>query len=296
MKITNTHNIPDVFMRYAKLDKYSKGDSDISVTTLIDSPRIAKLRQIHEETLTKDISEMTFALLGTAVHGILEDTGPSAGEVYEERLYATIFDTKLSGAIDVQKFLPDGSVLIQDYKVCSVWSVLGDKPEWERQLNCYAWLVEHSKQVPVGGLQIVAILRDWQRSKAQFQADYPPTNVVVVDVPLWDSAQRSSYIEERVLAHHNLQENIWGDAIPFCSDADRWAKPTQWAVMKKGRKSAVKLFDDAREAELFIKNSKDAGVLSVETRLGEFTRCENNYCGVAQYCSQHTGVDNEQSI
>ncbi len=289
MEITNAYNIPDVFMRYAKLDKYSKGDSDISVTTLIDSPRIARLREQHKDSMTKDLSDMTYALLGTAVHGILESSQPKDGETYEERLYATMFDTTLSGAIDVQKIEPDGSVLIQDYKVCSVWAVMGDKPEWEHQLNCYAWLVEKVKERPVSKLQIVAILRDWSRNKAEYDASYPQANVVVVDVPLWEFIDRQAYIERRVLAHQNRQEDAFSDDLPFCSDAERWAKPDQYAVMKSGRKSAVKIFDDVREAELFIKNHKSAGALSIDLRRGEFTRCEKNYCGVADYCSQHKG-------
>ena len=289
MEITNAYNIPDVFMRYAQLDQYSKGASDLSVTTLIDSPRIARLREQHKDSMTKDLSDMTYALLGTAVHGILESSQPKDGETYEERLYATMFDTTLSGAIDVQRIEPDGSVLIQDYKVCSVWAVMGDKPEWEHQLNCYAWLVEKVKERPVSKLQIVAILRDWSRNKAEYDASYPQANVVVVDVPLWDFIERQAYIERRVLAHQNRQEDAFSDDLPFCSDAERWAKPDQYAVMKSGRKSAVKIFDDVREAELFIKNHKSADALSIDLRRGEFTRCEKNYCGVADYCSQHKG-------
>ena len=40
MKITNEHQLPDAFLNFARDDKYSKGKSDISVTTLIDSPRV----------------------------------------------------------------------------------------------------------------------------------------------------------------------------------------------------------------------------------------------------------------
>ena len=49
----------------------------------------------------------------------------------------------MSGAIDRQEI--DDGVSIYDYKVTSVWSLIFDKPEWERQLNCYAYLVEKKK-------------------------------------------------------------------------------------------------------------------------------------------------------
>ena len=39
---------------------------------------------------------------------------------------------------------------VVDYKVTSVWSLLlGEKPEWEKQLNTYAWLIEKNKNATV---------------------------------------------------------------------------------------------------------------------------------------------------
>jgi hypothetical protein len=57
--------------------------------------------------------------------------------------------------------------------------------------------------------------------------------------------------------------------------------------MKKGRKSAVKLFDDQQHAELFIKNQESATALYIEHRVGEDIRCEENFCGVAEFCDQY---------
>jgi hypothetical protein len=52
--------------------------------------------------------------------------------------------------------------LIQDYKVCSIYSVRdGGKVEWEQQQNLLACLARRSGMV-VDRLEIVAILRDWQ--------------------------------------------------------------------------------------------------------------------------------------
>jgi hypothetical protein len=59
--------------------------------------------------------------------------------------------------------------------------------------------------------------------------------------------------------------------------------------MKRGRKSAVKLFDDERHAQLFIEGQKSAEALYIEHRPGSFTRCEGDYCGVAKFCSQYKG-------
>ena len=43
--ITNKYGLPEAFVNFAKLDKYSKGDADISVTQLIDSPRVLLMRE-----------------------------------------------------------------------------------------------------------------------------------------------------------------------------------------------------------------------------------------------------------
>jgi len=42
MKITNNHNLPEPVYKALSKDSYSMGDAEISVTTMIDSPRINK--------------------------------------------------------------------------------------------------------------------------------------------------------------------------------------------------------------------------------------------------------------
>ena len=59
-------------MQFLRNEKYSKGDSDISVTSLIDSPRITRLRSLHSKQMTVDVSERIPALFGTAVHMVLQ--------------------------------------------------------------------------------------------------------------------------------------------------------------------------------------------------------------------------------
>ena len=138
MQITNNHNLPESFVNFARNDKYSKGKSDISVTTLIDSPRVRLLREANSAELTSDAADMIWPLFGTAVHHILESSKNDEGVTLEERLYADVNGWVLSGAVDHQK--TDGKTIsITDYKVTSVWSVIYGKIEWEQQLNCYAF-------------------------------------------------------------------------------------------------------------------------------------------------------------
>jgi len=293
MKITNNHNLPDAFLNFARDDKYSRGKADISVTTLIDGPRIRLMKDLHDEEIETDVVDMIWALFGTAVHHVLESADDPANVQVEERLYAEIANWTLSGALDHQEVLPDGTVQITDYKVTSAWSVILGKVEWERQQNCYAWLVENSlaganRQKKVSKLRICAILRDWQRRRAQFDKEYPQSPIVIVELPLWSEKEREDYIYDRIDVHQSAQmEYDLYDKIPPCSDGDQWAKPNQWAVKEKGKKRALKLWDSEEDANEHVASSDKK--LEIEFRKGDKTRCEGNYCNVAEFCEQFKG-------
>lgn len=291
MEITNNYNLPQSFVDFARNDKYSKGNSDISVTTLIDSPRVRLMRDHYASQRVVDVVDMVWPLFGTAVHHILESTQED-DVILEERLFSTVNDWVLSGAVDHQK-VTDSSIQITDYKVTSVWSVIHGKIEWERQLNVYAYLAQRQKGRKVTSLQICAILRDWNRRDAQYKSDYPQAPVALVDVPLWDEEKRINYVHERVQIHQDAQFNYdLAKHFPSCSDDERWKREDAWAVKKKGLKRAMRVFDNQEEAEVYaydwekVNNGK---VAVVEHRAGEYVRCNGNYCGVADFCSQFKG-------
>lgn len=71
MKLTNKYNLPEPIYDAVKADPY-KGGGWISTTTLIDSPQIRVLKKAHKDELSEDASDMLWALLGSAVHGVLE--------------------------------------------------------------------------------------------------------------------------------------------------------------------------------------------------------------------------------
>ncbi len=286
MNITNNHNLPQSFVNFARNDKYSKGLSDISVTTLIDSPRVRLLRDAKSSEMTSDAADMIWPLFGTAVHHILESASEDEGVTLEERLYATVNDWILSGAVDHQK-VEDNAIKITDYKVTSVWSVIHGKIEWEQQLNCYAFLAQKTKGMKVKSLQICAILRDWNRREAERREDYPQAPVILVNIPLWPDTKRIDYIKERVAMHQDAQINYdLAQAFPPCSDEERWKRGEAWAVKKKGNKRAQRVFDNEASAGEFMKNKEN---LEIEHREGEYVRCKGDYCGVANFCSQFKG-------
>ena len=148
---------------------------------------------------------MIWPLFGTAVHHILENSKPSDDIVLEERLFTKVNGWVLSGAVD-QQVMTGNSVEIIDYKVTSVWSVIHGKIDWERQLNCYAYLVQKNKGKKVTKLTICAILRDWNRRDAQMKPDYPQAPVVMVDINQWADTERIRYIHDRIICINNRHQ------------------------------------------------------------------------------------------
>lgn len=281
MKLTNKFGLPDPVVRALTRSEYSKGDSNRSITQLIDSPRVRILRQEHWDDLEEDVSEKMWAVMGTAAHKMFEDTADEK-HVSEERLYTEIDGWVISGAIDVQKIENDG-IVVMDYKTTSVWSVILGKSQWEYQLNCYAALVRRVKNVPVKGLKVIAILRDWRSKDAEEKPDYHRAPIVEVNIPLWEPEKQDAYLNGRVALHQKAEfDRLTGSELPWCSDDERWIKENKWALKRKGQKRAVKVFDNEPDAIAAVQDG-----MEVEFRRGEATRCKANWCRVSAWCSQY---------
>ena len=266
MKLTNKIGLPEALVNAVRNDGYSRGAADISVTQLIDSPFIRHLRQQHASELTEDVSDRIWSLMGQSIHAILERANLSG--LVEQRLFADVAGKKLSGQFD---HLENG--VLTDWKMTSVWAVVYGKPDWGKQLNVLAYLCR-LKGLTVNSLQIVAILRDWSKSKAGKEDNYPDTQVVTIPITLWTPERQEEYVLERINAHFH-------DGTPPCTDDERWVKPGKFAVMKKGRKSALRLLDSKEEAEKWVVENGE-GTEIVE-RPATFNRCEL-FCNVNQFC------------
>jgi len=282
MRITNKFNLPETIVRFNENSHYDSGKSNITCTQLIDSPRIVQLRKKHQNELEQDISEMLWMIMGTAMHGIFESVKVE-GTIAEERLFTQLNGWDISGAIDSQIVEPDG-IIIGDYKFTSVWAVMNDKPDWEYQLNIYAWLVEVVKKIPVKSLRIYAMCRDWQRRDVGKEG-YPEVPLVTVEVPLWPLAQRQAYVEARLKAHADADTDATlGSDLAKCSPDDQWRRKETFAVMRnKNMSRAWRVFDSHEVAVKFAAENKDVTVI---TRPAEPIRCKNNFCRVSQFCSQ----------
>jgi len=281
MKVTNDHNLPSPVVRALSRNDYDSGNTHLSVTQLIDSPRVQALRRKHWDEITEDVSDKLWSVLGTAVHRVFEEN-VEEDVISEERLFLDVNDWTVSGAIDLQD--KEGPV---DYKCTSVWSVIFEKKEWALQLNCYAWLMRHAKARTSTKLKIVAVMRDWNRREAQRNPDYPQAPIQIVDVPKWTDEEQDQYVAERVKLHQDAQiAEAMGERLPLCTDEERWRKKSSYAVRKPTNKKATRVFDELSLAEKYVEDNSEIKYV-IDERVGEYTRCKQNWCRVAEFCDQY---------
>ena len=283
MKITNKFNIPQTFLNVLDRPTYSKGKAHLSVTQLLNSPKIVALTKKFEDDIEQDAADMVWSIFGSAVHNILEH-GKDENHIVEQRIHMEYEGWHISGAIDLQAVNPKG-ISVKDYKTTTVWAVMNEKIEWEVQLNIYAGLVEDVKKVPVTDVGIVAIIRDWNRRESLTREGYPEAPIKEIPIRLWSKEERDAFISSRIALHSACDFALeTGGTLPACTPAEMWEKPTVWAVRKNGNKRAHSLYETA---ELAISAVTELGDnYEIEVRKGERTRCEN-FCPVNTWCIQY---------
>ena len=285
MKITNKQNLPAPIVALLSRNYYSKGASQYSVTELMSPPKIRRLREQYDGEMEIDVTKLIASQLGTFMHGKLE-AKEVEGYTNEERIFTEVDGVVISGAIDLQQQV-EGGVVIIDYKFVKAWSVKQGKDDWTTQLNIYKWLVESVKRVPVKGLQICAIIKDY--SAHDTSEGYPEAEAVMIDIPMWDSVTTEAYVRKRLEMHRNAKVNHeFGEELQACTDEERWMSETVFAVKREGRKSAIRLFKTIEEATELAEKEKGY----VETRQGEPKRCTGDFCGVSKWCKQYQGEIN----
>ncbi len=279
MQFTNKYNLPASLASALATDDYAQ-DGDISITGLINPPRIVQLKKRHDEEIIEDVSENIWRLLGKSIHYILHLI-EEENVLKEERIAYPVKGWTVTGATD----LYDSST-ITDYKLTSVWAVMyGLKDEWITQTNSYAHLFR-SVGFKVERLQIVAILRDWRIKETLKYKDYPCVQVKTFDVPLWEPLKTQIWMENRVLLHQKAVD-LSDEHLPKCLPVETWEKPTIYAVKKQGNKTAISggLHKTMEDAQCMIEERNLVNHI-IEIRPGARPRCDN-YCNVKQWCNQY---------
>jgi PD-(D/E)XK nuclease superfamily len=327
IKLTNKHNIPDVFVRACMIDRHvTKGD--ISTTQLIDAPQIRYLKAHHD--IEEDVSDRLWMLMGTAMHHVLEraevknyyarqlmdaaivledldkvkgaeslrqiarDKFPDAfdSEILLEQTMSVLITTDLgtmevSGTMD--KFNKTTGTLF-DYKNTSVYGYIYEesKKKWYAQQNIYAYMLR-KHDYTVNEAFISAFFKDYKSFEAKQSRDYPPSMVMDIPIPLYDMEKMEKYMKGRVKKHQLAEA---GENIP-CTPKERWAEADMWAVKKKGGKRALKggVLPSESMAKKFIEDNKlNYTDMYIEFRPGTNKRCDS-YCPVRSVCPQKRAND-----
>lgn len=279
----NRHDLPEPVCAVLTADTYDKGFANISVTGLIQSPRV---RILSRSGNRYDVADMVWSSFGTAWHShaqaALQDYNPDW--IVEERYFVDVNGWVVSGQADLQTTKDDGTVHLWDWKVTTTNKIAkGLAAEWEQQLNCYAYLIRRSTGKIVTSATVLAVLRDWKRNlfKRQEQGECA---VKTIAISLWPKEQQEAYIKQRVSLHQEVDmAHAMGEKLIHCTDLEQWRKPNQFAVMSKGKKRAKIICDTEAEAE-FHASTIEGGY--VEKRFGIPLKCQANYCGVAHICDQ----------
>jgi len=270
--ITNLSNLPSSVYRAVCNDTYSDGGSDITVTSLIKPPHMRRLELLHKDEIVEDAADRIFSLLGQATHTILERAAMDHC-IVEKRFFVERLSWKVSGQVDL---IDPSENLLADFKITSRHVTSnGIKPEHQQQLNLNHLLALENGITGIKRLEIIAILRDFSKMRIGREKDYPTSQVAVIRSPIWPKEAAEAFLLERIKAHQNPNP-------PLCTAEERWQKGERYAAMAKGKKRAIKLYDDPKDAANHVATLPSGA--KVEVRPSEPIRCIN-YCNVAQFCS-----------
>lgn len=274
------------------LDDYKRGDAKFTTTELVQPERILSLTAKHKPDIVDEAS--VWSVMGTALHQVLRKAADKLDPerfITEKRFTATMpGGTMISSQIDVYDRL---TKTLDNYKVCSVWKfILQDSPEWEQQLNIEACVLRMN-DLEVRHVRNIAFLRDWNQRKARFTKndDYPQSDIHEMEVPLWTIGEQQQWILSRIKKHEASK-----DDPPVCSKKERWQRDASFALMKKGRKTAIRLLDDEDRAYAMMKamevRAKPGEAFFIEERASEPVRCLH-YCPVSKWCSFGIEAENK---
>lgn len=288
MIITNKQNLPQAFVELAN-QEYEVAENEYRVTSLLRGIRETILLRRHNNEIVADVADMVWLLFGTAVHNILEAQQEAESELKEERLKVKVGDYILLGKFDLYCY---DKKRITDYKTTSVWKIIyGDYKDWRQQLLIYAFMMRHYG-FPVTTGEIVAFLKDHSKRDAKTKKDYPPLPVQSVKFSFSerDFQEIEAWLHER-FSEIAEAEKLPDDQLPVCTPEERFNSGDKYAVMKKGRKTALRVLDSKEEAEKWMADNKGD---YVEIRPGEDKKCLD-YCFAREFCSYYQKLKGEQS-
>ena len=252
------------------------------VTSIFNSPRQYFLRlrhgkEIWDKLTVGDLDNFFWMLNGTAIHNYLTYFRVKHTWQDVKRLEMKVNNSIITGRPDM--YFLRKRILI-DYKTTSVWTLPHIVDDYKYQLNLYR-LMLWKEGYSVKKMFIEAILKDWQRAKI-FEHNYPQSFRQIIEVPFIDLKEMYEKTLIRVLFFESCQ-NLNDDKLPYCTKQERWSRGDTWALMKKGKKRAIKVFNSEEAAIAYGKTVPGA---YIEYRPGKNQKCEM-FCDVKEYCNQY---------
>lgn len=285
MKVTNKLHLPEVFVKAVSVERHNKAGC-YSATTLNKGTKEIILQERHWDEFTVDASEQVWATFGTAVHAIMEKY--EDGNFHEEKFDIAVSKSRVTGVVDSYD-MERG--IINDWKTASVYKVMkGDFSDWCKQGMTYAWLLKQNG-LEVRRCRFIALLKDYSMTKAKTDHTYPQSPVFVYEFEVTpeELEQTGKRIAAKVKAIEAAEKQADDDIEP-CTAEERWADGEKWAVMKNGRKSAVRVFDTEIDAENCAGELGNSHYVehrpAVSRKCGDYCLCKN-FCNF--YKSMHKG-------
>ena len=307
MTITNSIGLP-YFIYKGLVDAYMSHsepkENEVSTTTINNKPTgMIVLDRNHKDDIVIDVQQIITSAIGTILHGYFEMYAKDFGLLSEKSVTRDVKingkDYEVTGRFDF--FDPKTGELF-DLKSTKVATYEknrdGRDDEWFMQGMSYAEGIERTLGYPVKKFTNVCLILDYSAMKKEISG---AVQMISHDMT---TPEAREYMAE-ILDFQNEKLKRFDDIrdfdeskLPMCTPEERW-EDQSWAVMKEGRKSAVRCFDTEEEAEAFYESlEKDKNKHSIVERKGNPRRCLN-YCNVKDFCPYYrnnlvSGGENEQ--
>jgi len=313
-KYTNTQNLDLLMQVFLASDTYDYEDNVISATRLIKPTRQLILGgRVDTANSVIDVSANFKSSIGTAIHDGVENSwltsyttamtelgypqsvidrivlNPTDKQLeekediipiyFERRWYKELNGYKISGKTDV---IADG--IVKDIKSTTTYTYTHNTKyrDYQLQGSIYRWLAPHV--ITADHITIQYIFLDWAAYKIHAEANYPPSPMHTVQIPLLSLEETEAYINQKLneLATYRDADEI---DIPPCTKEELWQTESTFKYYKNPAKTqgrSTKNFDTAGEA--YARLSADGNVGVVIEKPGEIKACL--YCSGYTECSQ----------
>lgn len=306
MPYTNNRDLPLSVAVWLARELYDKDPTYISGSELqLSNRQIVLGRKVNVD---EDLGNLVAARLGNAINDAIDAAWKSPYLMNYVRLagfnplfeYEVNPDVPTEGkiAVYIQKRYDEpfmGRVLsgapdmimnrrLFDYKSTSVFLYQKKTPaDYLWQLTTYRYLARHLIDDDTATIQF--ILKDWSRTRAAKDPEYPQTPCPTMLVRVGSAEECKARLAARISDLDSLMD-VEQDEIPLCTDAELWLDPPKFAYYSNPNPApnarATRVFDTHGEA-LAMLGSKN-GVGTIVTRKGEPKACE--YCKASTICQQ----------